>query len=734
MQRISDKEWLFGLPAESGENVAGTAKASVESSQRPASSDWVDGIGRTLTQNNVEQAGEELKRLSNSINSRPLFKRVIDYAQRAILVPAIVRSEETLKRFARRTAILASFLYAEWEDKDPAKIPDEELEASYRRMVVKAKAIPGAENVVRDLISALGRFHSYMRNCHGKRRLSDKGLLVPIRLLDRVDVDLLTHDEYSEVRRRIRIRWPGTQNEDRRAIASSLVILGAAGLRREEARLARICDIQFDGWKEVRIQPSEGHTLKSDSALRKIAGEAIPECDLTFLEEWRAARLLSGAGEYDRLFGTKEFECISPAVFKAVNQIISKGTGTRSDVHPTHFHHLRHSFCSWGLIRLLLPVDAELPDYFSASDRNWLISGQNFRPHEIRRTDQPWNSDVFLMSQLLGHLQPSTTISQYFRFGSELLRIYLARSVDLPPTPDQLKLAMGIGADSEVEKCDAVSAMKFAVDLLGRIAKSNQNKTAAKTSPMKGQSAEFLEELLDAWDFRSAVETADNSVDEAVADFGLSLSHGRSIQRAAADLSEMRSGNGAYRHRFMDLNPGTEDPLLSKRSIIPIRPSSPYDIEIMKTLAPGIHALSRRSKNRELLMRGIDAYVNWVWFWESCPVFPNPEENGNEATAFFKLLRALRVCTKDIRFGSFDCKGSDSRRRWREILELSQRFQFEPWEAPHGDGDSKRPWLAIKPTFKFDSPNVESPGLFGFRFLIVMSFIVLRAKTCERPQ
>jgi hypothetical protein len=173
----------------------------------------------------------------------------------------------------------------------------------------------------------------------------------------------------------------------------------------------------------------------------------------------------------------------------------------------------------------------------------------------------------------------------------------------------------------------------------------------------------------------------------------------------------------------MDINPGSSG--IAKRSIIPIRPTNPYDFEIIRRLAPRIHALSVRPQMRDLLMRGIKAYVEYVWSSEGCPVFLDPEEDGDQAMAFRNLLSALGIFQKDIRFGSYDCKGSDSRRRWREELKMSPRLSFEPWKVPGGNDCDTRSWIGIKPTFPFNSPTVDSPGLFGFRFLMVMSFIML---------
>jgi hypothetical protein len=79
----------------------------------------------------------------------------------------------------------------------------------------------------------------------------------------------------------------------------------------------------------------------------------------------------------------------------------------------------------------------------SEADRNWLVGGKNFRPQEIRRTTQPWNSDVFLMGQLLGHLHGRTTMSRYFNFCGELLRTICHVRPSYLPIPNKLRLAVG---------------------------------------------------------------------------------------------------------------------------------------------------------------------------------------------------------------------------------------------------------------------------------------------------
>jgi hypothetical protein len=82
MQRISDKEWLFGLPAEKSANLASAAEISNDSTELPAAPDWVNGIGSALAVDDVPRAVERLETFSPSIDQTPLSSRLIDYAKR----------------------------------------------------------------------------------------------------------------------------------------------------------------------------------------------------------------------------------------------------------------------------------------------------------------------------------------------------------------------------------------------------------------------------------------------------------------------------------------------------------------------------------------------------------------------------------------------------------------------------------------------------------------------------
>jgi hypothetical protein len=207
----------------------------------------------------------------------------------------------------------------------------------------------------------------------------------------------------------------------------------------------------------------------------------------------------------------------------------------------------------------------------------------------------------------------------------------------------------------------------------------------------------------------------------------MGVNRAKAIRDAANYLSTMTSGNGEFRHRFLELPSRKSHP--ATRSIIPVRPNDPFDNEIIKQFEDRIEPL----RGRRILAEGVAAYVEFLWNSEGCPVFTDLKEDGAAAAAFLKLLRKLDICDKDITFGSYDCKGSASRTEWRTLLRLKDRRHFDRWQVPFQNRKSVRPWLGIKPTFGPET-TVQSPGLFGFRYLMVMSYIVLQADRVTQYQ
>jgi integrase len=160
-------------------------------------------------------------------------------------------------------------------------------------------------------------------------------------------------------------------------LALVLVILGfRCGLRREEARKIKIDDVLLSGIPELLIRCSEDRRLKSDNALRRalLAILVEPE-ELKLIEQWWESRTRNGCQQGEFLFGgeTEDLKVVPATIFDTINEIMRRVTG---DPNIT-FHHLRHSFPTWGFLRLMYSVVRPPPGLlFAPSEtRAWLEDG-----------------------------------------------------------------------------------------------------------------------------------------------------------------------------------------------------------------------------------------------------------------------------------------------------------------------------------------------------------------------
>jgi hypothetical protein len=665
-------------------------------------------------------AAAELDALAGRRDLPPLAMRLIDFARRTIVLPTVSGSAGSLELFARRTAILASAMHRQWAEADPADLSDEKLEAGYKGLVNFIRENDPFGGASRDLMYALRYFHSYTRNCLGKRRLKDKSLLVPKRVLDRVDVDILTTREYRRLQGEINLKWPHNEDEGRRQSAHALTGFGFHwGTRREEGRLAKMGDLQST---ELLVRASGDHTLKSPTAERRLPDICIPSNENAALKEWHEKRSLF-CTDQDYLFSDKldSHDPVPPSIFRSLNQLISKTTGTSESDHPSHYHHLRHRMTSFLLLRMLLPKGAKPPEYLQEEDAEWLLAGADSHPEELRRRTQPWGGDVFLVGQLLGHLHPATTMSRYFHFAAELLRIYLQRSRWMQPTASMLSAAMG--CDSGVRQPDACSAMQFAVELLGKKAQSDPRSRTNNIQSHGRQESIFHKDLLETREFLRYMQMPDGPLEDAREFFGWKPERAEAVVSVADRLRSMQTGNGSFRHRFRTTR---SDSAESLRTLEPNWPNDPIDREIFELYASRMEEVANEETTREIVMEGLDAYANAVWASSNCAVFHDSDKDGKKAVAFLRLLDYLRIRRKDIRFVSFDKERSQSRSDWRRVLDLGFKTKIERRRPPYGDLESTQSWIGIEPAFGSNSQTGE--GLFGFRCLMIMSFIVLSAQ------
>ena len=723
IQRISGCDWLFGLPLKSRQTISLERRDEGKPVKSDPVPDWATVVSEAILVGDFADAHKRLRSLVEGQSFPALALRIADYAARAVQLRSIVNGKKSAERFTERLHLLSCRLHLVWSDADPVQLSDSKIEKGYKTMLEGRGKSPSAERVRRELIVAARGFHSYLRNCHRKGPLKNPDLLAPRRLLDRVDVDLLSSDEYREVLHQIALRWPGNAHRDRRSIAKMLMSLGfRSGLRREEARLLRTDDVcLLGGRNELLIRPSGDHTLKSESARRRMpVGITMPADELELLHAWHSQRVLelssAGAGS---LWGSKSdgFDVIPPSIFKELNCIIAGVTGTQFSEHPTHFHHCRHALCTFGLFRLLMPSGAGMPRYLNPTDAAWLSSGDTFRPEQIRRTTSVSRTDVFLMAQLLGHLSPSTTL-RYFHFGGELLKIYLDRSPIMKPESGVSRLAADASNKEKTATEVALDLLKARVNLARKAHDEWAGWSKYKAVPNVAQAR-----LMQAWNFLRVLEDPNSHVFDAAQFVGLPIGEAETIANNARHLRLIKSRNGNPRHRFVDFYPHPNDRSQVDRSLVPQGSNDPEDLKIVARFAPVIARLFSNNNSQRTLLRGLESYVQFVSLSASYPIFRDPTSHGDSANDFLTFLDKLEIPGKDVCCISFGTREWIT--KWRCVFEkFGKKPQFEMRKPPLEKASSSPASLRIEPSFNSDPPSCAGSGIFGFRFLLVMSYIV----------
>jgi hypothetical protein len=182
--------------------------------------------------------------------------------------------------------------------------------------------------------------------------------------------------------------------------------------------------------------------------------------------------------------------------------------------------------------------------------------------------------------------------------------------------------------------------MSAAFALLLRKAEQDGNK--APRSMLRTSTRETAREnslwIKRSLDILRLMETADGPIEYAATTAGVDLNEARAFVDAAEYLRTLKSGNGAWRHRFRTVTPDS-----SIRSLVPTRACLPYDLAVISRFAAQVQVLHRDVRTRPLLERGVEAYVNSAWSSESYPIFHHPIRDGRSARSFLDLLRNLDI-------------------------------------------------------------------------------------------
>jgi integrase len=265
----------------------------------------------------------------------------------------------------------------------------------------------------------------------------------------RVDANLVSVADFESA---MRLLKADTQRETR--MLRLLAVLGFyAGLRRGEALHIRLGDISGRAQPWLFVRRNEHHRLKRTSSQRCLPlGALLPTRWLAELQAWILACEFEGSStSRERLLfcapGKDQRPINASESIAAIRDVLRQVTGDQSLV----YHHLRHSFANWTLIRLLAP---QLPleawrERFAALQDAWFepASCRALREAVLfpRVGDQPVRHAAYALARLMGHAQIGTTLRSYLHLTDLLVLGYQSRGrgIDLPE--DAVRWLLGLG-------------------------------------------------------------------------------------------------------------------------------------------------------------------------------------------------------------------------------------------------------------------------------------------------
>lgn len=696
---------------------------------------WLKQLRVSMRAEDSDDLRDELAKMGRSNETSPFARRMADFCDSLLVVRSAGGKMRNVNSAKRVVIELAQYMGPFLDGQDPANLNTETLETVYVQMLESTGQLPEGATIKgdlppvskkrRNLSRVLMEFHRYMIARHGKEAIEDKGLLTARAGLVAVDANLLTLEDYFATLNEIENTWPAADFPERKKIARILVILGfRCGLRRLEALHLFIRDLLLGAQMELLIRPSEGRTLKSRNARRRLPLRVLlTESELEEVLAWRNARISDqGSATSDCLFGNvrENLDVVPQAILEQINQILRRVTGDET----MHFHQLRHSFATWTWLRLMLADMKNPPVLFPHLKMTtvWLLEGSAFRK-KIYRHDRPTRKHAYLLAQQLGHGSPSTSMEHYVHLLDWLLAVCLGRSKLMHPKNEFVALATG-RPRTTIQRWGS-NEQSMAVPLKLWTKRTSKQRSVKKTKPPQDQSAPGRRNWVwSGFDYLRAADKGDLSLDEICKEFQMDEAIGRRLLGRARYLRDLSSGNGADRHRMEMYTPDLRNPKQRRVLACPSGAEDPVDKQVVERFS-GI--LERLTHNQPSLVESaLYSYVHRVWRSRGLVVFHSPAE-ANDVRAYVEFLTELGIARKDIRWFSFSkVKRSKYLAEWKRILGLNRHNRIERLRPPNSKADAAEAWLGIALCLNeyIEAKNSKSPGAFGFRFLMLMAFIV----------
>lgn len=608
----------------------------------------------------------------------------------------------------------------------------EGLEEVYQQVLEDAHG----RSHLKNMKHALCEFHRFLAAEKGVERLNADSVLGIGAMLTPVDANLISFDEYQAILDAFDCYDLEVLHPDLPTVGKLIFMLGfRAGLRRLEVLKLRLEDLHEVGPMELVVRPHENRRLKTKSSTRKLPLYALlSEEEQQWLWDWKKKRVdqEKASPRFSYLFSipAKGYACVPEAtIFSILHRIMRDVTRDST----LRFHHLRHSFASWALLRLMLSDFDQADDWFPhlPETTRELRDCVQFR-ERLYGHGMISRKHVYAVSTLLGHSGPDISLEHYVHV-LDILTSATLKDLAKHPSP-VLVSASGLKRSTVYKKMSDAgvegllkAVRKKRIDRV-HVQMAKPTGTAPKIQSHKIGTLTNLEDILDrVWKLLYRHSTSSLGLELLADRFGFSTSQCEAMINAAQYLAGMKvpKRDSQYRHRMKERLWDDQDQTTGRLSC-PEQPGKTVEQEVFKRL---VAALSRLLDSEpDFVDTVLHQYVHHAWKSQNEYILHNLSELPI-GQAFLLLLKKMKVPRRTIQFLVYGEKQDpEVVKAWREGLGLSWREKLHPSKAPNPKAQAVARWFGIKPLFPDEKGSKSNDGVYGFRYLLIMTWIYLQSK------
>lgn len=519
----------------------------------------------------------------------------------------------------------------------------------------------------RSVAKGLTDFHEFLIRHYDKvPKLTEPQAMGMGRVAVPVDANIISLDEYEDcLTKLLTDRELNNSHEDLAEIAHIIVILGfRCGLRRSEALKLRLADYHPSIRSELLIRPWSNRRLKTKSSTRKIPIHALlTKHELGVLDQWFNQRLeqekdtdpdeLKNA--YLFVLPEETMDAIKEDfLFSKIHRVLRAVTQDET----LRFHHLRHSFATWTVMRLMLSDLDHIPVIFpqQVKTQKWLEQSKAFRKG-LYLNDSMTRKHIYAVSSLLGHSGPDMSLEHYIH------------CLDLV---SMLTRKKRFGAKSAIKVVNFSSTTaydkKIVDDLDGLLAEArNVAERKKRGTSFANQQAKTTANLSVELIFeKSGYEVLENLyafLSMCVRNSGqkrLELARRYDYSKEEIDAYIQRLDQWVSQRLHINKD-------LSVQQILPLRRLNDEDEKEFKHVANAAFSLL---KERPVYVAQIcDHYSENIWSTRRGLIFKKRGEVG-EAKRYISFLKAIGIDEQRIELAFYKGSKSDQIKFWRSSLGL----------------------------------------------------------------